>query len=442
MRIAIGQPPLEGNPTVAQNRQFQWYRHSNRIYPVIHAYAATMLAKTGHEVIFNPREFVDADLYVWEVKTPVMEETWRLINSKKSKHPNRLFFLVGDHVTEDPHESFKNSKVDMILSGGNWDFTLLYALNNGFLKGAMGEKRVNLDQLPLIDRKLTNWREYAYKNGNFYKTPGTYTMFARDCWWGKCTFCSWASLYPNYKIMSAGRAVDEVKEAVRCGCKEVFDDSGTFPKGEWLNEFCEKVIKWKEETGSDVGFGCNLRPGSLGREEYHLLRRTGFNFVLFGMESGNDRTLQALRKGYTVGEVEEAIRMASEAGLKPHATVMFGYPWESSQDADNTIQTVRRLFRGGLYSVQATMVVPYPNTLLWKEASKCGAVIQRDWKDFDMSKRVLQSPIDPRSYIKRCYNQCICKEFIKMRLGEIRSWDDVKRLGRSVLAFLAQKNKG
>ena len=56
MKISISFPPLEsekGVPLLTQNRQFQWFKDPTFIYPVIPAYAATLLNKNGFDVIWD-----------------------------------------------------------------------------------------------------------------------------------------------------------------------------------------------------------------------------------------------------------------------------------------------------------------------------------------------------------------------------------------------------
>ena len=97
MKVMISYPPLEtakGFPTLGQNRQFQYFTEPTFIYPVVPATAATMLRDAGHEVLWNdcPAEGIDReeyfrllerekpDLIVFESKTPVIKEHWRLIS--------------------------------------------------------------------------------------------------------------------------------------------------------------------------------------------------------------------------------------------------------------------------------------------------------------------------------------------------------------------------
>ncbi len=82
----------------------------------------------------------------------------------------------------------------------------------------------NLDTLPMIDRDLTNWHLYSSHNSNFYRAPGAYTMFGRDCWWGKCTFCSWTQIFPHFRTRSAENLLDEMGVLVnKYKVKEIMD---------------------------------------------------------------------------------------------------------------------------------------------------------------------------------------------------------------------------
>jgi len=143
MRIVLGYPPLPdtehlGMPQTQQNRQFQWFTEPTHIYPVIPAYAATMLGDDGHEVwwIDGPtkgygwQEYlghlirIQPDLIAWEVKTPIVQRVWPLVDEVKRRLPDCTVVLMGDHITALPDESMQNCAVDFCLTGGDFDFGL------------------------------------------------------------------------------------------------------------------------------------------------------------------------------------------------------------------------------------------------------------------------------------------------------------------------------
>ena len=118
-------------------------------------------------------------------------------------------------------------------------------------------RKYDLNELPFIDRDLTGWKNYAYHNGNYKKTPGTYIMSGRDCWYHQCTFCSWTTLFPTFNKRTPESVLDEIGFLIEnYHVKEIMDDTGTFPIGDWLQEFCREMI----ERGyhKKVTLDCNM----------------------------------------------------------------------------------------------------------------------------------------------------------------------------------------
>ena len=423
MKVAICYPPLvseKGVPLLTQNRQFQWFSRPTYIFPVVPATAATMLKKAGHDVLFldgiaaelTPEAF-DAqlaafgpDLVVLETKTPVVKRHWNWIAGQvarsKAQGESPKFVLVGDHVTALPQESIGKPGVWAVIPGGDWDYGLLDFIAADCPRGVRPfALRESLKDSPWIDRDLVHWELYAKKNGNFRRTPGTYIMSGRDCWHGKCTFCSWTTLYPKYRTRDPIDVVDEIEMLVtKYGVKEIMDDSGSFPVGSWLTPFCEEMIR--RGLPKKVRLDCNMRFGRLAREDYRLMRRAGFQFVLFGVESANQETLDRFVKSLKVEDVEKGARWATEAGLDVHVTFMFGHAWEGPKEIANTVALARRLLaKGWAKTLQCTLTIPYPGTPLFKELDANGGLATKDWDEYDMRRAITKTPLVSEDEIKR-----------------------------------------
>ena len=142
MRISISYPPIEsakGVPLLSQNRQFQYFNEPTYIYPVIPAYAATLLAHNGYDVTWDDgiaerfsfeeylkrQDFQSPDLIAIETKAPTVKTYWRYIKEFKQRWPHTKIALMGDHITAFPQESMENSPVDYAITGGDYDFQLL-----------------------------------------------------------------------------------------------------------------------------------------------------------------------------------------------------------------------------------------------------------------------------------------------------------------------------
>ena len=457
MRIAIAYPPLKSEKGVAlltQNRQFQWFSRPTYIFPVVPATAATMLKKAGHEVLFldgiaselSPEAF-DAqlsefrpDLVVLETKTPVVKRHWKWIESfrvklgsdsvemgsfrgdanatlkdpkstlkdsdQTLKDPKPTlndpkFLLVGDHVTALPEESIEKPGVWAVIPGGDWDFGLIDFIAAGSPKGVQPfALKDSIADAPWIDRDLVHWELYAEKNGNFRRKPGTYIMSGRDCWHGKCTFCSWTTLYPRYRVRKVKDVVDEIESLVsKYGVKEIMDDSGSFPVGQWLTDFCNEMIS--RGLNKKVRIDCNMRFGRLALADYQLMRKAGFQFVLFGVESANQETLDRFCKALKIEDVEKGAKWATEAGLDVHVTFMFGHAWEGPKEIANTVALARRLLaKGWAKTLQCTLTIPYPGTPLFKELKANDGLATLDWDEYDMRRAITKTPLVTEDEIK------------------------------------------
>ena len=425
MRIAIAYPPLKSEKGVAlltQNRQFQWFSRPTYIFPVVPATAATMLKRAGHEVLFldgiaaelSEEEFerrlraFNPDFVVIETKTPVVKRHW----AWAAAHDYKVI-MVGDHVTALPEESVAKPGVWAIVPGGDWDYGLVDFLDGDRHAGVYPfALRETLKDTPWIDRDLVRWELYAKKNGNFRRTPGTYIMSGRDCWHGKCTFCSWTTLYPKYRTRDPIDVVDEIEMLVeKYGVKEIMDDSGSFPVGEWLTTFCNEMIR--RGLPKRVRMDCNMRFGRLTFEDYALMRKAGFQFVLFGVESANQETLDRFCKKLKVEDVLQGCEWAHRAGLNVHVTFMFGHAWEGPKEIANTVALARKLLANGWAStLQCTLTIPYPGTPLFKELEAADGLVTKDWDEYDMRRAITKTPLVSEAEIK-CAIQEVYRGFLQ-----------------------------
>lgn len=507
IKIVIGYPSVESTKGIAllsQNRQFQYFNDPTYVYPMVPAYAATLLKKNGYQVYWMDgiaekqtyQEWlsqlieINPDYLLLETKAPVIKIHWKQISEIKKSLNKIKIILVGDHVTYLPLESFQNSKIDYVITGGDYDFVLLNLLNHIYkgekleggiywrkedknIKVAIGGEggrapdtradlgaihrqvehwregnlrqnlsrqtiynsgpaslRHDLNKLPFVDRDLTKWKLYAYENGNYKYTPATYMYSGRDCWWNRCTFCVWDhTINPigSYRSFTPERLFAEVKHVVNnYGVKEIFDDAGTMFAGAKMKKFCHLLI----ESGYNkkVVYGCNMRFNAINQDLYYLMKKANFRFILYGMESANQKTLDKIEKGIKVDEIVKGAMMASRAGLEPHATIMLGYPWETYKDAKRTIDLAKYCFKKGYFNtMQATIIIPYPGTPLWKECKEKGWLLTEDYERYDMREPVMRIPF-PKEKIyeleQELYSAFMSPQYIFRKITSIRSFHD------------------
>lgn len=140
----------------------------------------------------------------------------------------------------------------------------------------------------------------------------------------------------------------------------------------------------------------------------------------------------------TVEKIVTSCKEASRAGLSPHLTIMFGYPWESKEEAQKTASLGKYLLRKGYAkTLQATIVIPYPGTPLFSECKKKNWLKNFDWNRYDMRESIMKSAIsgnELQALVQETYKIAFHPEFIFRQIISIRNLHDLKYFGRGVKA--------
>ena len=157
---------------------------------------------------------------------------------------------------------------------------------------------------------------------------------SEGCYWGKCTFCS---RYDNKKFQTipAGMAVNHMEELQRrynVSCFTVNDDCLT---PTYLEAFSRAII----DKGLQVRISLWCKPvGSFTRERLNLLSKAGVRLIRWGIETGHPRILKLMNKGTNLKDTLRVLRDANDAGIWNHATVILGFPTETEDEAQKTIE--------------------------------------------------------------------------------------------------------
>jgi radical SAM superfamily enzyme YgiQ (UPF0313 family) len=497
MKIAVIYPPLMHNneyPLLTQNRQFKFTNSLEvRIYPVVMSYLATMLKQDGHDLLyldginermdferFNGKVFsFQPDMVILEAKAPIMKMLWKYVDMVKGKLPDTSIVLTGDHVSFFPEESMKNSRTDYIIAGGDYDFVArdlagyldrkvkkmpagVYFRDKRSIKNTGPCRFYDLDELPLIDRDLTRWEIYGEA---YLYHPVGYIMSGRGCGGsnseknfkskkkpahryatrmpGLCSFCIWQYAYykVSARLVSPEKIVDEVENlVVNYNVKEIFDDneSGALWNYKWLEAFYEEMKK--RNLIGKVIISSNARADSLTDEVCALAKKMNFRLLKIGVESGNDKTLEILKKDETVEEIKEGIKRAKRYGLIAMLTTMVGYPWEDEKDTLNTYNVTKEIMLYRTHfgdSLQSSIIVPYPGTPLYNQAkrNKWFAMDPADYEKFDMSHQLLKTSIDTTKWCRKIWRIHLHPRFLLKSFFTFRKWRDFKLAFRGLISL-------
>jgi anaerobic magnesium-protoporphyrin IX monomethyl ester cyclase len=112
-----------------------------------------------------------------------------------------------------------------------------------------------------------------------------------------------------------------------------FIDEMIAPKHfEWL----ARAIK---EAKLDIAYYALTKPARYFTPEiFAMMAESGCKYLLWGLESGNQRVLNLMDKGTKVEEVAQTLARAHAAGIKNHVFMICGFPTETVEEFEDTIR--------------------------------------------------------------------------------------------------------
>jgi anaerobic magnesium-protoporphyrin IX monomethyl ester cyclase len=255
-----------------------------------------------------------------------------------------------------------------------------------------GRPKADLDTLPCPDYSLVDLTDY-FTIGHISRSRQLQIVTSRGCPF-HCGYCY--LLRPElrgYRTLPAARVYAEI-ERLRDehGIKSVFFyDDYFFGNRQRVVEFVELI----EERPLGVDFEVSCRIDFLAREsdEFLLrLRKAGFTELLIGVESGSDRILKLIQKGFTRRQIIEANRKLAKAGIGSKLSWMAGFPSETKEEFYETVDLMLQLTRENPYCSLTPLGIytPYPGTALYEDCKKSfGAIFPETldgWADYQWQK--------------------------------------------------------
>jgi radical SAM superfamily enzyme YgiQ (UPF0313 family) len=218
---------------------------------------------------------------------------------------------------------------------------LLFRKNGQFHRTPLRPLITDLDSLPFPARDLVDLNLYR-PQVHLYRGRKSATMITSRGCPAKCTFCATQVTMGNkFRTHSAKYVVNEIEHLVKnYGIEDIIivDDTFTINKKR-VKEICELII----EKGIKIGWFCFVRANDASYELFELMKRAGCFSMFFGVESGDETVLKNIKKGATIAQAKNALKISNELGFKTMAGFMFGNPGDTKETIEKTIKLALEL---------------------------------------------------------------------------------------------------
>lgn len=184
----------------------------------------------------------------------------------------------------------------------------------------------------------------------FSPKPVLPVMLARGCY-HRCAFCDHSAAYSARR---SARSPTEVVAEIRRLQQRHGTTCFAFADEALPVAAIRGMVEALGNGDSNLSIAASFRGDTkILPEDWRAFANAGLRLAQFGIESGSQKVLDMMCKGTTVDSVEVSLSQASDAGIWNHGFIMFGFPGETKEDAEQTIAFLERN-RGCLHSVGAS----------------------------------------------------------------------------------------
>jgi B12-binding domain/radical SAM domain protein len=169
------------------------------------------------------------------------------------------------------------------------------------------------------------------------------------------------------------RSIDEIARFAGRHTQSRFLTPNAFAYGsDGIHPRFDKVERLLQNCHNQIFLGTfpsEVRPEFVCRESLSLVNKYCTNTRLhFGAQSGSNTVLRHLHRGHTVADVTSAVELCREFGLIPVVDFIVGFPFETDEDQDATLDLIRWVVRFG--KVHVHRFIPLPGTPLAGTAAR------------------------------------------------------------------------
>jgi radical SAM superfamily enzyme YgiQ (UPF0313 family) len=398
--------------------------------PSVHmAYAAAILSRAGHEVIWSRGRVTDADVAL--VLSSIVDHKAEAAWADQMRARGVKVGFIG--ITASKMPQLFNDHCDFILNGEP-EAAVMRLASGEIPSGIVASEQIDdLDSLPFPRWDLVTERQKRLGiQWSSRPLGGGYPLLASRGCPEFCTYCPHRIL-AGYRARSISNIVDELERL--CDLQEapyvIFRDPLFTEQRQRCVALCDEI----KARGLTLTFEAETRLDRLDTELIDKLHEAGFRAMSFGIESMDPATLKKSgRRPIPPEHQRRVIDHCRSKGIVTAAFYVFGFLQDDWRSIAATIDYATDL---GSTFAQFKMLTPYPGTPMFKQLEPL--LTERDWEKFDGFTPTFKHPnltdrelmfllgaAYTRFYVRPSY----LANFLKIQNAGVRNW--VARLDRRV----------
>lgn len=158
-----------------------------------------------------------------------------------------------------------------------------------------------------------------------------------SCLFG-CKYCSYrtqAGKYNNLSVQSIEKELDAIEQIGTVKMVNFIDDSFNMPKDRFKN-----IMKMMIQKKYHFKWHSNIRCQNIDAEMVELMKESGCDGAILGLESGSQDMLNHMNKGIKAEDYIEGHKLFREYDILTMANFIIGFPGETMESVNETINLI------------------------------------------------------------------------------------------------------
>ncbi|HTY45504.1 MAG TPA: radical SAM protein [Patescibacteria group bacterium] len=265
----------------------------------------------------------------------------------------------------------------------------------------------DLDLLPLPARHLVDNRLYQRLDTG---APMAVIEAGRGCP-HRCIFCLAGRTYGRQvRYRSVASIIQEIVDCLKDYRIRDFhfkSDIFTWDR-EWVMRLCRGIV----DRGMKINWICNSRVDTLDAGCLRAMKQAGCWAISLGVESGSQEMLDRMKKGITLAQSVEAVKLCKAAGIKTYVYFLIGFPWDTEQTIRDSVEFAQRL--GGDFA-DFFSVYPFRGTELETIAREYGLLGRHDRRTQAYADTVIDTFFLPKQRVEQLRKEALKKFYLRPR---------------------------
>jgi len=275
---------------------------------------------------------------------------------------------------------------------GDGELSVVELLKGNLIYSGINSLKMNqindLTKVMLPNYDDIRWEDYH--NLDEFDRP-VYITGSRGCV-KRCTFCNVSQIWPEYRFRSGRSIASEIINVKEKYGRNTFMFTDSLINGS-MKAFRDMLHELSDYRKINDDFTWTSQwiirnRGQSPESDYQLMKESGCSYLQIGVESFSQDVRYHMGKKFTDEDMWWCFDMLRKYKIRHVLLMIVGYPTETEEDHQHTLETIHKLFRDGYarerdpVTGMHNMRFSFGNTLMLSQGQPLWEIIKNDVTNF------------------------------------------------------------